>query len=216
MVNSVNALRITLDVLQRDFELFEDSKRMEYVNRGLNLVDRQHKLLESLRSYTRADVEDTEEIDFVPFWEDLMRSVQENLAFEKITLRQDLDTGPCLVAGNRTALTRAVHHIIENAVEALEDIDRKEIYIRASRANHGLKILIKDNGCGIKARHRERAFIPLFTTRKGKAGIGLSVARKLLLKMGGGIEMMSIWGEGTEMRLWMRTVDHSKRRSSSE
>jgi signal transduction histidine kinase len=51
-----------------------------------------------------------------------------------------------------------------------------------------------------------RIFIPLFTTRPDKMGMGLPIARKLLLKMEGRIEVESPFGDGTEVRVWLRTA----------
>jgi signal transduction histidine kinase len=52
-----------------------------------------------------------------------------------------------------------------------------------------------------------KIFVPLFTTKPGHMGMGLPIAHKLLCKMGGWIEIESLYGKGTEARVWLQAVD---------
>ena len=52
--NTVNSLKMTLDVLVRNFDTFDDSAKVEFLHRALVLVARQHKFLDAMRSYVRA------------------------------------------------------------------------------------------------------------------------------------------------------------------
>jgi signal transduction histidine kinase len=45
--NSVNSLKITLDVLRENYDRFDDEKRKDYLNRGSDLIARQVKLIEA-------------------------------------------------------------------------------------------------------------------------------------------------------------------------
>jgi two-component system sensor kinase FixL len=65
---------------------------------------------------------------------------------------------------------------------------------------------MKDNGPGIKKNDMSKIFIPLFTTKPGKLGMGLPIARKLSLEMEGHMEIESVFGKGTEARLWLKTM----------
>jgi signal transduction histidine kinase len=51
-----------------------------------------------------------------------------------------------------------------------------------------------------------KIFIPLFSTKSGKMGMGLAIARKLSWEMGGRMEVESSLGIGTEARLWLKTL----------
>jgi len=65
---------------------------------------------------------------------------------------------------------------------------------------------MKDNGCGIKKGDLGKIFIPLFTTKPGRRGVGLPIALKLLSQMGGRLEIDNLSAGGTQARIWLRTV----------
>jgi signal transduction histidine kinase len=64
-------------------------------------------------------------------------------------------------------------------------------------------ISFADNGSGIPERIRQSIFDPFFTTKGvGKGtGQGLALARAVLDKHGGSIDVRSVLGEGTEFTL---------------
>jgi signal transduction histidine kinase len=56
----------------------------------------------------------------------------------------------------------------------------------------GIQIVIRDDGSGIEAEHLSRIFEPFFTTKEQHGtGIGLWVAKQLVNKRGGRIQITS-------------------------
>jgi len=69
-----------------------------------------------------------------------------------------------------------------------------------------LKLFIEDNGIGIKKSELDRIFDKGFTGTNGRmqkksTGIGLYLCKKLCNKLSIAIELNSVEGEGTEIRL---------------
>lgn len=62
-------------------------------------------------------------------------------------------------------------------------------------------IRVSDNGTGIEPEVQERIFIPFFTTKQGGSGIGLALARQIMLQHNGNILVRSVPGEGSEFTL---------------
>ena len=58
-----------------------------------------------------------------------------------------------------------------------------------------------DNGCGISEEQQKRLFTPFFTTKSSGTGLGLVIAKKLLSRMGGAIEIKSRRDEGTSVEI---------------
>lgn len=209
--NSINSLKITLDVLHENFGLFDDGKKKYYLKKGLNLVARQQKLIEAMKSYSRFNVKAQKEIPFLPFWEQFISMASNQLKDGNIKLIYQLEIGPCLIMVDDIALNKVMTSILDNAIEAVEDVDDPKIELKALMTNHSVMILVKDNGSGINKNDIPKMFIPLFTTKPGMMGMGLPIARKLLLKMEGRIEIKSLSGKGTEVRVWLKTGDsHEK------
>ncbi len=66
-------------------------------------------------------------------------------------------------------------------------------------------IEIADVGDGIPPEEVRRVYEPLYTTRRDGSGLGLTIARRLVLAHGGRIEIESEVGEGTVARVRLPT-----------
>jgi C4-dicarboxylate-specific signal transduction histidine kinase len=201
--NSVNALKVSVDVLRDKFEVFSDEKRKAYLERISTLTERQQRILQAMKAYSGFCVDKKEEIPFSQFWERFMAMVSDKLKTHGIRLIYASNLGPCILTGDKMALMSVMTNILDNAVEALLDADDPTIEIEASENTHGIFIRLRDNGSGIKEKDMEKIFVPLFTTKPGKMGMGLPIARKILSKMDGRIDMERL-SEGTEARVWLK------------
>ena len=65
----------------------------------------------------------------------------------------------------------------------------------------GVRLLVRDNGCGMPADVLEHAFIPFYTTKTTGTGIGLSLCRQIILKHGGTIHIESEEKKGTTIEI---------------
>jgi len=211
--NSTNSMKITLNVLRDNYDLFDDVKKKDYLKRMSVFVDRQQRLVEAMRSYKGSNLEEGEEISFPLFWKNLFVMTSNRLKNENVRLIHRLETGPCLIKANNMGLNKVMRNILDNAIEAVEDINNPIVESTAMKKDGFILIQIKDNGCGIKDKDKSKIFIPLFSTKSGKMGMGLPIAHKFLLKMKGKIEIDSVVGTGTEARIWIRAVDDQKRTS---
>jgi len=98
--NSVNALKVTLDVLHENFDLFNDEKKREYLERAQEVLARQQAMVDAMRSYSSVNVNDQKPIEFLPFWEQFLLTLRQRT--EKITPVQNLQAGPYHVMGSRS------------------------------------------------------------------------------------------------------------------
>ena len=75
-------------------------------------------------------------------------------------------------------------------------------------ASGNLVITVADNGIGIAAEHIDKIFDPFYTTKvvgRG-AGLGLSMAREVVKKHGGSLEVQSVPGKGATFTLVLPMV----------
>ncbi len=204
--NRVNSLKITLDVLQENYDRFDDVKKREYLKRASALLARQEKLVEAMKSYSRFHSNKREEISLLHFWEHFLSLVSGRLKGGNISVNHNMEVEPCLIKADKMALEKALTNILDNSIEALEDVNDPEIALTARRANGSVIILIKDNGPGIRERDINKILVPLYTGKPGKTGMGLPIARRLLVEMDARLEIRSLINEGTEVRVWLESA----------
>lgn len=104
------------------------------------------------------------------------------------------------VTGNRKALAGALTNLLENALQAVAG-EGARISLGVTVADDHVAFLIRDNGRGMAPDVVARLFEPFFTTRAEGTGLGLAIARGVARAHGGGIDVASAPGAGTEFVL---------------
>ena len=104
------------------------------------------------------------------------------------------------VLGSAPELKHVFLNLFLNARDAMDG--GGQIRVRVRPGTEALVVTVADDGAGIAASARPHIFEPFFTT-KGKQGLGLglSVARGVLTRLGGEISVVSRRGRGATFRL---------------
>ena len=111
--------------------------------------------------------------------------------------------GDFIVFGNQARLVQLLTNIMRNSVEAIETLSGGKITVSLARsAEEGMvELSIQDNGSGIPDKVMTQIFAPFFTTKKEGTGLGLFVARKVARDHRGRMDIRSVSGEGTTVRV---------------
>ena len=96
-------------------------------------------------------------------------------------------------------IERVLVNLIKNALEAAPEGSAVDVI--AARIAGGLEILVADAGPGISPEARRNLFVPYFTTKPGGSGIGLALARQIVVAHGGTITAERSPTGGTLMRV---------------
>ena len=125
-------------------------------------------------------------------------------------LRPTLDLPPATlrVRAERERLTRAIGHLLQNALEATPPTGK--VTLRAFEESGQAIIDIIDCGSGMDDEFiRTRLFQPFDSTKGAGMGIGAYECRETLRALGGNIEVSSTPGKGTHFRLRLPLDNHS-------
>ena len=81
------------------------------------------------------------------------------------------------------------------------------VRVEASVADGKLRVAVRDSGPGIAADALPHIFDRFYKSDESRgAGLGLAIAKSLVVAHGGEIEATSAPGQGTEMRFWLPTT----------
>lgn len=109
--------------------------------------------------------------------------------------------GLVLVA-DEALLDQALINVLRNAAAAALGNDRPTVWLEARRSDRGRPVLeISDNGAGLDEEIGEKIFLPFFTTKADGSGIGLALARQVMLVHQGAITAGPRPGGGARFRL---------------
>jgi signal transduction histidine kinase len=185
--NPLNSMKMTLSVLGRMLpELDKDGVR-EYLDRLLAEMGRMEGLLASLKSFSMFESVVNEPLDLGAFFGRECLLVKPQCEARGAVLDLRLTHGLPPVLANRRALQQVLLNLVMNSLEALAGTQDPTIRITAHTRQTFVAIRIMDNGPGIPPEYHTHLFKPFFTTKKDGTGLGLVIAKKLMMKMNGTI-----------------------------
>jgi nitrogen fixation/metabolism regulation signal transduction histidine kinase len=172
--------------------------------RGLKAIDTRSKgLLSFVKSY-KSLIEIPEPsiktISLEPVFDHLYDLFHEDLEKDHIRLHVECADG-LMLESNKELLIQVLVNLIRNAHESLlEASGDRVLSLQAERTSNFVRVRVSDTGPGIAPDILEEIFVPFFTTKEKGSGIGLSLSRQLIYRLGGTIGVKST-PEETEFSL---------------
>jgi len=111
-------------------------------------------------------------------------------------LRLDPSVGVVLI--DRVQVGQVLINLVRNAVEAMQDSERRELNVATRSDERVVKIVVSDTGTGISPDVAERLFQPFVTTKASGLGLGLSICREIIEAHGGQIAASANAAGGTD------------------
>jgi signal transduction histidine kinase len=123
------------------------------------------------------------------------RAPQRNAA---VVFQETYDQVPA-IAGQAELLEWVVENLLKNALDALGgQPGRIDVGLRTTRDGRSVQLRVGDNGAGIAPADQRHIFDPGFSRKRRGWGLGLPLARRLVLAHGGRLNLVqSRMGEGS-------------------
>ncbi|MGB3796655.1 MAG: PAS-domain containing protein, partial [Alteraurantiacibacter sp.] len=182
-------------------ELSDQGK--DYIGAIIASVERLSQQIESVLDLTQSEAGllpiATEEVELLTFATQVVRAREEAIEAKNVTLDLRGDKSAGSVQADRRQLSRAIGNLLDNAITATPENGR--ILVALSRRKSGARIVISDNGIGMRPSELARALdgyrLRDSDGKEGKRGLGLPLARQLIEAHGGRLEVQSEKGAGT-------------------
>lgn len=212
---------LDIDFIERDF-----LKLLHSMGEGSRRI---RQLVMALRTFSRLDEADLKTVDLHEGLESVLTLLdhriqtptyrQHNAALPPVAIRRAYGPLPQVECW-ASQINQVLMDLLINALDAIEAaipcrlaalegescplpaITITTTY-RPAAAGDRVRISIQDTGTGIEGSVRDRLFDPFFTTKPigSGAGLGLSVADRVVAQHGGTLTYESVWGEGTQFHL---------------
>ncbi|WP_029011583.1 ATP-binding protein [Niveispirillum irakense] len=197
IADSFTENRLKRTALEQFLEKLEDGLRILTGN-----LERAAGLVRSFRQVSAdRSSEAARRLDLVEYLADILKSLTPMLR-QRGVATQIMGPPGIMVTTLPGALAQIVSNLVQNAViHGLAGVPQPAITIEAQPEHEGyITLVLADNGTGMAADVRERAFDPFFTTRRdaGGTGMGLHIVHDLVTgPLGGTIMLESEPGKGT-------------------
>lgn len=168
-------------------------------------VERIERLVRTLLTYARGQAEPSGRADAATVLRDAAEPFAVGARARGQRLSLELDAGLPAVRGDAVLLGQVLSSLLSNAVEAAPD--GGAIGLRARREPDCVCIEIDDDGPGIAPALQADVFRPFFTTKPRGLGMGLALARRVVERLGGSLELRPRLPHGTRALLRLPLAD---------
>lgn len=134
-----------------------------------------------------------------------MRPLIERLAGDRVEVTIHAEPGEGRILVDPGELERVVVNLVCNSRDAMPSGGHLCIGVAPAEAEGrpGARLTVSDDGLGMSAEVRARAFDPFFTTRPTGSGLGLASVRRFAQENGGRVDLASRPGAGTTVTLFL-------------
>ncbi len=167
----------------------------------LTQVDKVSTTIRQLLDFARVRPIETEAVTPTAALHNAASLLRPHFSQARVLLEVDVRPTIAPVAADPGQLEQVLVNLMMNACDACTA--GGHVWARAVELPDRVAIEISDDGAGIAKEHLPMVLDPFFTTKKrGQGtGLGLSIAADIIKNHGGSLEIESVVGEGTTMRI---------------
>ncbi|MEO1337711.1 MAG: HAMP domain-containing sensor histidine kinase, partial [Myxococcota bacterium] len=193
-----NPITAAKSLVQQIGEDPSDPENAEYARVAIQELDRVERSIAHLLRYAREEPVKTESTSMQDIIESAMDTFKDRLTRQDVKVDQQVN-GDTRITGDPDKLRRVVINLVNNALDALEEIPDAKLTIASGQNLAGTEVWlqVKDNGMGMSKDKVAKIFAPFHTSKSTGTGLGLPITRKLIDKHGGRIEVNSEESVGT-------------------
>ena len=180
----------------------------------LSLIKRSaNKLEKSVRGLVELGMDDTHQqlstFEVKHSVEEVIGSLGDFPDREKVAIEVSVSK-PLQLRSEERLFRLMVQHLLENAIKYRRtNIDDCYVHIRIRPHRRGISLIIKDNGQGMSRHVQQRAFDMFYRGNPASqgSGLGLTIVKSNVEKLGGEVTIKSKLQEGTDVRLLLPSID---------
>lgn len=207
-------LRTPLTAIKGFIELVVDGdagplteSQREFLHIAARNTDRLGSLINDLLDVNQIDSQRleirTQPTDLVALLQDVAKTFRSMAEAKGLDLQVQIDRLPT-ITGDGPRLIQVFSNLVSNAIKYTPS---GEVGIRARVAQNGVEVIVHDSGIGLSSDEQGQLFTKFFrarnpiVTESGGTGLGLVIAKGIIEKHHGTIEVASVVGEGTRFRV---------------
>jgi two-component system NtrC family sensor kinase len=196
--NPLSGIKLNLQMLSKKIK---DPESVEKISDSLEGIGRINNLIKSVLNFARPAVPKFKRDHLQRVLKDTVTIMGSQLKRKKIRVAMGLPAAVPVIAFDENQIRQVFVNLLLNAMAAMPE--GGTIRITGSVDKHELgkaglfRLVIADNGSGIRQDVLPRIFDPFFTTKPEGTGLGLSIVHKILEQHKATVEVESSGNRGT-------------------
>jgi len=177
---------------------------MELIGKIITTINHLTRTTEQILNFARPVTLTPRRVDLNGVVPDVLQLLETEIASRSVETRLELHNAPVAGMLDEASIRGASLNLVLNAVQAMPHGGRLTISTGAD--NGKLWMVISDTGSGISPDQMRHLFVPFNTTKSRGLGLGMPYAQKIIEHHGGRILVESQQGQGTQVRVELRSA----------
>ena len=207
--NILQGMRAGGDVVQRGL----DRRDFDVANKGWRILDRNldkvYRLMLNMLAFSKQREPQVEMLFLRKIIEDVLELIHEQADENEVAVEVEFDDSQPPIPVDYDGVHQTLLNLLSNALDAVpRGTGQIRVKTDYDADNRRVLITIADNGPGITPAQREKIFEPFHSTKgQGGTGLGLAVARKNVVELGGSVEVRESSMGGAEFVIELPTAE---------
>lgn len=167
--------------IKYELNKLKDDEFVEYIETMMNNIKYLSQTIDDFRDYFKSEkvnvlFSTNEIIDLA------IKIISAKIDYKRVEIIKDIED--IRIFSLKNELLQVLMNILNNAIDELEKIENRYIFIKVYRKDKNIHIEVLDNAGGIKKEFFDKIFEQYFTTKENNngTGIGLFISKKIVEK----------------------------------
>ncbi len=196
-----NPLLGIMSHLELELRSAEDEQREEILQ-CIEGVRRISTAIRGLMDYARPDPLTLSRVNLHSLTTQTLGFLAHQPLFNRLELHNCIPSDLPEIIADQNQISQVLTNLLLNAAQATPPGGSITVTAETAKAGSAVELRVRDTGTGVPPDILPHVFEPFFTTKRGTGtGLGLSITRNYVLRHGGDIQMQSVPGSGTTVRV---------------
>lgn len=178
-----------------------------------DLVVRMANIIDQLKAHARENTDRLNDLDFRGAINSSLAMMTTEIEQTGVKVTTEIPKEPVMVTGDLVLLDQVIVNLIRNSLDAMADIDDKQLELKLNVDDSFATLTVKDNGIGLEDLNKP--FLPFFTAKSQGLGLGLAISSGIAKDLGGELTAENETPQGAVFNFRL-PVNHSNHSISPE
>ena len=148
------------------------------------------QFIDSYRQISRLAPAEKKRVALVELFDTVTELAKAEWGDDRVSLVSSVEPSGLYVYADRDLLEPVLLNLLRNAWQATKETNEPRVELNGRLNRRGNTVIeVADNGPGVPEENTRKIFVPFFTTREGGSGVGLALARQVMIAHGGFIRL---------------------------